>query len=314
MSTDRPTRWTELVGVERPLQQAAMSRVATQELVAAVCNAGAQGLVPIGRSGPEAALAACDAVEALTDRPYGVGFVMPFFDAATYEALVERVAVTEFAFGWPDPKLVAGSRPGSGLTGWLIGTVEEAKAAVDAGCAYVIAQGIEAGGHVRDRVPLVELVPAVAAAVEVPVVAAGGIGTAADVDRAFELGADAVRVGTRFLGAAETNVHPRYLELLLAAGADDTTWTFDYQVGWPGPEVAIRLLTSAHAAANETELDPVGALGERQIERFSTTPPVRETTGLIEAMALYAGTSVGALSRVTDAAAIIDELLDGLAR
>ena len=94
------------------------------------------------------------------------------------------------------------------IVGWQVGDVDEAKAAVDVGCQYVIAQGVEAGGHVRGTIPLHELVPRVRDAVDVPVVAAGGIGTRADVARALALGADAVRVGTRFVAAAESAAHP----------------------------------------------------------------------------------------------------------
>ena len=88
--------------------------------------------------------------------------------------------------------------------------MDEANAAVDAGCDYVVAQGVEAGGHVRGTTPLAELLPPVRAAVDVPVVAAGGIGTAAEVRAALDQGADAVRVGTRFLAAVEADVHPDY--------------------------------------------------------------------------------------------------------
>ena len=88
------------------------------------------------------------------------------------------------------------------IVGWQVGSVDEAKAAVDVGCQYVVAQGIEAGGHVRGTMPLAELVPRGRERGRRPVVAAGGIGTRADVARALDLGADAVRVGTRFVAAA----------------------------------------------------------------------------------------------------------------
>lgn len=299
------TRWTELVGVRRPFQQAAMSRVTTPELVVAVSNAGGLGMLPVGRGPVDVVTGQIDSVAASTDKPFGAGFVMPFLDLDCLEAVVAKVDVVEFAFGWPDDNVI----PADSCVGWMVGTVDEAKAAVDAGCAYVIAQGTEAGGHVRDDVPLSRLLPAVREAVDVAVVATGGLGTRSAVEAAFDMGADAVRIGTRLLGAVEANVHPRYLALLTAATADDTVSTKEFQAGWPGPPEAVRILSSALEAARQTDLDPVGCLGDRDIPRFGTTPPVRETTGLIEAMALYAGTSVGALSEVDDAASIIDELI-----
>lgn len=299
------TPFCRLVGVARPLQQAAMSRVTTPELVAAVSNAGALGMVAVGRAGAADALAMLDHVDALTTEPHGAGFVIPLLDRDCFEAVAERLPIIELFFGWPDPQLV----PAATVVGWQVGTAEEARAAVDAGCAYVIAQGVEAGGHVRDIEPIDELLPAVRGAVDVPVVAAGGIGTRSDADRLFELGADAIRVGTRFLAAAEANVHPRYLELLLGAADDDTTRTEEYCVGWP--DAPVRVLSSAVAEARGADLDPIGHLGERPIPRFSPTPPVRETTGLIDAMALYAGARVGAVRRVVDAASIVAELVGG---
>ncbi len=145
------------------------------------------------------------------------------------ECVAERVPVVELFWGWPDAALVP---PGS-IVGWQVGSTDEAKAAVDAGCRYVIAQGAEAGGHVRGTVPLDELVPLVRAAVGVPVVAAGGIGRRADVERALSLGADAVRVGTRFVAATESAAHPVYVDLLSAATAADTEVTETFSAGWP---------------------------------------------------------------------------------
>jgi nitronate monooxygenase len=196
--------------------------------------------------------------------------------------------------------------PGT-ITGWQVGTVDEAKAAVDAGCEFVVAQGVEAGGHVRSTVPFNVLLDSVRNAVTVPLVAAGGIGTAADVKAAFALGADAVRIGTRFLGATETDIHPQYRDLLIKAAADDAQYTELFDVGWP--DAPQRVLASAVAAATAPGPDPVGQLGENNLPRRGTTPPVGKTTGQIEAMALYAGRSVGALTEIKPASDIIDELL-----
>jgi nitronate monooxygenase len=306
MTPTSSNRFCAMVGVARPLQQASMTRVTTQSLVAAVSEAGALGMIAVGRSPVEQVMAQLDALSSLTSKPFGAGFIVRFLRRDTLEAVAARVRVLEFFYEWPDPALVL---PGS-ITGWQVGTLDEARAAVDAGCSFVIVQGVEAGGHVRSTVPLNELLDTVRNALDVPIVAAGGIGTAADVKAAFALGADAVRIGTRFLGAQEADVHPRYRELLLKARADDAVYTQLFSVGWP--DAPQRVLGSAIAAASADGPDPVGHLGDAALPRRGTTPPVARTTGQIDAMALYAGRSVGALRSVQPARTIIDELLAGI--
>jgi nitronate monooxygenase len=220
--------------------------------------------------------------------------------------VAEHVRLIEFFDGWPDASLVL---PGT-LTGWQVGSVDEAKAARDLGCAYVIAQGVEAGGHVRGTVPLNHLLDAVRNTVDLPVVAAGGIGTAVDVRAAFALGADAVRIGTRFLGAVEADVHPEYRAALIAAKADDAVHTTVFDVGWP--DTPQRVLACSLAAVLEDGPDPVGYQDGAAIPRRGTSPPITRTTGQIEAMAMYAGRSVTALQRIEPASDIINELLLGV--
>ena len=296
-------RFCELLGVRRPLQMAAMTRVATPTLVAAVANAGALGMMAIGRSSVEESQRQVEEIRGLTNGAVGAGFIVPFLQQSTFDLLVDHVDVYELFYGWPDATLV---RPDN-IVGWQVGTVDEAKAAVDAGCTYVIAQGVEAGGHVRGTVPLAELLPAVRAAVDVPVVASGGIGSANQVRSFMAMGADAVRIGTRFLAASEADTHPVYLDLLIAATSGDTEHTGLFAVGWP--DAPVRVLACAAAAARAAGPNPVGELEGRALPRFGTTPPNRATTGQIEAMALYAGLSVGDISEQQSAADIIDELL-----
>ena len=304
------TRFTDLVGVEHPIQLAPMSRAVTPSLAAAVSNLGGLGMLAMGRSGAAAANRQIDDVLALTDQPVGAGFIFLFLDRDAWEAAADRSRIVEMFWGWPDPDLVL---PGS-ITGWQVGTVDEAKAAVDAGCAYVIAQGVEAGGHVRDTVPLTELLPAVRAAVDVPVVAAGGIGTAADVRRALLLGADAVRIGTRFVATLESDAHDVYVQHLVAGSSADTVLTQRFDVGWP--DAPVRVLASSLAAAEAAPDGTVATLtaadgSVTDLPRFTTTPPTRSTTGNIDALPLYAGTSIDAVHARRHAAEVMGELLEG---
>jgi nitronate monooxygenase len=302
-----------LVGCSLPLQQAGMTRIATPALAAAVSDAGGLGMLAFGRHTPSAADAEMDEVAALTTRPVGATLITLFASQALVEAIAIRLPVIEMFYGWPETGFV----PEGVVVGWQVGDVEEAKAAVDVGCQYVVAQGIEAGGHVRGKLPLAEILPAVRAAVDVPVLAAGGIGTRADVVRALDLGADAVRVGTRFVAADESAAHPQYVAMLAEASAADTVITEAFSLGWP--DAPHRVLASCVEIVMAPGPDPVGSMRladgtDRTLPRFNTSPPTVGTAGQIEAMPLYAGASVQAVRGRMPAADIVAELTTGLER
>ena len=169
------TRFTELVGCSVPIQSAPMGGVATApSLPAAVSNAGGHGMVAAITLPAEALFAVVDEVEKRTQQPFGVNFLIPFLeDRAVVELAASRVGVIEFFYADPDPSLVELVHRGGALACWQVGSVGEARAAVDAGCDLVVAQGVEAGGHVRGRLGLLPLLSEVLEAVDVPVVAAG---------------------------------------------------------------------------------------------------------------------------------------------
>jgi NAD(P)H-dependent flavin oxidoreductase YrpB (nitropropane dioxygenase family) len=308
--------FTTLVGCARPLQLAAMPGINTPPLVEAVCAAGALGMVGLPMHPAPAAAAFLDALAARCRGPFGVNFLMPFLDVDVVDVAAVRAPVLEFFYGEPDGALVRRAAAGGAKVGWQVGSVEEAQAAQEAGCDYVIAQGVEAGGHVRGTLPRQQLLDRVAGIVRVPVVAAGGIGTSQDVAACVAAGACAVRVGTRFVAAAESDAHPRYVQALLQARAEDTVLTEAFSVMWPN--APHRVLASAVAAAHAHEGDSVGEteLGPGMsvaVPRFGVPAPTRAATGNIEAMALYAGRSVTAVREILPAAAIVRELLDGVA-
>ena len=303
-------RFTDLVGCAVPLQQAGMSGTATATLAAAVSNAGGLGMIGIGRQPITLIEQFLDEVATLTTAPVGCTCIAHFVQPGVVELAAARVPIVEFFYEWPDAARI----PTGVICGWQVGSVDEAKAAVDAGCRYVIAQGMEAGGHVRGHVPLTELLPAVRQAVDIPVVAAGGIGNAAAVRAAMDLGADAVRVGTRFVATRESYAHPDYIDALVAADSDDSVLTEAFGVGWPN--APHRVLRSAIDAATAAPADVVGEtvpIGGNPVPmvRFGVSSPNRDTTGDIKAMALYAGRSVGSVDRVMTAAEVVAELSEG---
>jgi hypothetical protein len=138
------------------------------------------------------------------------------------ELAAGRARLVEFFYDTPDPGLISLVHAGGALAGWQVGSVAEARQAVDAGCDLIIAQGLEAGGHVRGAVGLLPLLAEVLEVVTVPVLAAGGITSARAMAAALAAGAAGVRVGTRFVATQESGAHPDYVAALLAAAAEAT--------------------------------------------------------------------------------------------
>lgn len=308
------TRFTELVGCTAPIQLAGMGSVATPELAAAVTNAGGLGMMGVPMLPAAVVAGMLDRLEKLARGPIGITFLMPFLDLEALDVGAPRVRVVEFFYGEPDAALVDRVHRGGALASWQIGSLEEAIAAERAGCDLIVAQGDGAGGHVRGTISVFPLLSQVLDVVRVPVLAAGGIATARDVAAALSAGAEGVRVGTRFVAAEEADTHPLYRDALIAARAEDTVYTEAFSVGWP--HAPHRVLRSSIAAAEALAPDAIAGetpMGEVRapMPRFGVYPPNRNSTGKIEAMALYAGESVGAVTRVQPAAEIVRELIDG---
>jgi NAD(P)H-dependent flavin oxidoreductase YrpB (nitropropane dioxygenase family) len=310
------TAFTDLVGCRVPIQQAGMGGVATPELAAAVADASALGMVNMVMVPADDVRVALDALIKQTTGPVGMNFLMPFLDPAAVEVAASRVRVVEFFYGEPDTTLVRRVHDGGALAAWQVGSLVEALAAAEAGCDFIVAQGTAAGGHVRGEVSLLPLLDAVLDAIDIPVLAAGGIGTARGMAAALAAGASGVRVGTRFVATHESDAHPAYVDALLRASATDTVLTTAFSVMWP--DAPHRVLRSCVEAAEAVKDDVVGemAIGGMQmpVPRFSVPSPSRHTTGKIEAMALYAGESVGAVTGIVSAGEVVRELAEGAER
>jgi NAD(P)H-dependent flavin oxidoreductase YrpB (nitropropane dioxygenase family) len=309
------TRFTALVGCSVPLQQAGMGN-ARLELAAAVTGAGALGMLGGVMQAAPALVEELEAVRAQTAGPVGVNFLMPFLDRDAVEAVAGKARVVEFFYGDPDAALVQTVRASGGLAAWQVGSGEEAKAAEDVGCDFVIAQGVEAGGHVRGTTALLPLLDEVLDSVDVPVVAAGGIGTERGMAGAIAAGADAVRVGTRFLAADECDVHAHWADALIEAGPGDTVLTETFSAMWPNaPHRVLRSCVEAVEGLDDEIVGEIDHGGERMsVPRLAPPSPGRTATGRVDAMALYAGQSVGAVQRLQPAAAIVRDLSIGAER
>ena len=216
----------DILGTELPIIQGGMANIATGEFAAACSNAGALGLIGAGgmRSGEELRghIRRC---RALTDRPFGVNLMLmnPAADEQAKDVIAEGVRVVTTGAGNPGKYIPAFKAAGIRVIP-VVAAVAFAQRFVRAGADAVIAEGTESGGHVGEMTTMA-LVPQVADAVDVPVIAAGGIGDGRQFAAALSLGACGVQVGTCLLASEECPIHARYKEALLRARDSDTTVT-----------------------------------------------------------------------------------------
>jgi len=307
------TRFTQLLNASVPVQLAAMPGVSTPDLVSAVAAAGGVGMLGTALMPPEVLEQILDDLIERAPGAFGVNFLAPFLDRDCVTIAARKSRLVEFFYGEPDAGLVQHVHSLGALVSWQVGSLSEAVAAERVGCDLVVAQGTEAGGHVRGRTSLLPLLSQVLDVVRVPVVAAGGIATGRDLAAVLACGASGARVGTRFVAATESGAHPAYVRALIAASAPDTCLTEAFSGMWP--DAPHRVLRSAIEAAEELDDDVIGEarLGGQvvPVQRFSVICPTIDTTGHVEAMALYAGESVDAVRGVQPAADIVSDLVSG---
>jgi len=311
------TRFTELVGCSVPIQLAGMGNTGIPRLAAAVTAAGGLGTVSVYDTPPSAVADALGRLRSQVAGPLCANLMLHFVDPADVEPVVTAAAqarVVDFFYTDPDPRLVALVHRHGALASWQVGSREEALAAEAAGCDFLIAQGTEAGGHVRGRIGLLALLDEVLEAVAVPVLAAGGIASGRTLAAVLAAGADGARIGTRFLAAEEASAHPVYLDALCGARAQDTVHTEAFRVGWSitAPHRLLRsCVTAAEAFSGEVVGEAMHALtGERYpVARFGCDGINADFRGEIAAMSLWAGEGVGRVTRVQPAAEIVRDLV-----
>lgn len=255
------------IGMEVPIIQAGMGDgLAGAELAAAVSEAG--GLGTIGILPPDELRSEIAMARRLTNRPLAVNLLLVLARPAHFEAAAQADVLVTF---WGRPQ-----RQTSGLWFHQIGSVDEAIAARTAGADAVIAQGVEAGGHVRGTTPAAELLDRVRRAVgpDYPVLSAGCVTSAADVRERLDGGADAIVAGTRFLMSQESGAHPGYKERL--AEASETVLTELFGLGWPAPH---RVVPNA-ATERWLQRDPRGPAWVRAIHKLTSVGASNVPTGM----------------------------------
>ena len=311
------TRLTEMLGLGVPIVQAPMGGgVAGERLVIAVCKAGALGMLPIWPMPRDAAIAALAAIQSdAAKHPFAVNLNVTFDPAPMLElALSFSVPLIHFFWGDPTP-FVAKAKSEGAKTMATVSSAREARRAKEAGVDILVAQGVEAGGHVWGQTGLTALIPAVVDVCgDCPVVAAGSIADGRGLAAALMLGASGVMIGTALAVAEESGAHPAYKQALIDSSDDDTVLGTIFDVGWPN--APSRVLRNETVRSFEREGapprdKPVAFTAQGMpIPRFSSIPPTEGVTGDVAEMALYAGQGVGLVRRVEPAASIISRIVD----
>ena len=219
------TEVTKLLGIEYPIIQGGMAWVAEYHLAAAVSEAGGLGLIGAASAPAEWVRQQVQEVKKLTDKPFGVNIMLmsPYADEIAKVIVEEKVPVVTTGAGNPEKYMKMWKEAGVKIIP-VIASVAHAKRMERCGADAVVAEGCESGGHIGETTTMV-LVPQVADAVSIPVIAAGGIADGRGIAAAFMLGAEAVQMGTRFVASKEAVVHENYKQLVIKAKDIDTRVT-----------------------------------------------------------------------------------------
>ncbi len=298
------TRITQLLGIRHPVIQGGMAWVAEYHLAAAVSNAGGLGIIGAASAPPEVVRTQIQEAKKLTDQPFGVNVMLMNPNAAE----VAQIVIEE---GVPVVTTGAGN-PGKFISMWkeagvkvipVVASVAMAKMMERAGADAVVAEGMESGGHIGELTTMT-LVPQVADAVQIPVIAAGGIADARGLAAAFMLGAEAVQMGTRFVTAKESIVHPNYKERIVKARDIDSEVT-GRSTGHP-----IRVLRN-QMSRDYLKMEKEGASFE-ELETL-TLGSLRKAVidGDVKGGSLMAGQIAGLVKQENTCEEIIQEIMSG---
>ncbi|MFC6973703.1 NAD(P)H-dependent flavin oxidoreductase [Halomicroarcula sp. GCM10025709] len=308
----------DAIGTDHPIVQAPVGSVSTPELAAAVADAGGLGLLAMSWRDAESIVESYERATDLTDGVVGVNVVLDEStgvddpEACLETCLDAGASVVSFSFGDAADSVERVHEAG-GTAMVTVGSAQEARDAAAGGADVVVAQGAEAGGHVQSDVTTMSLVPRVADAVDVPVVAAGGIGDGRGLAAVLALGADGAWLGTRFVATRESGAHDAYRGALVDASETDTRVTEAFDRGWPGqPHRALATpeLRRGEHDDRPGEGEPVAHTpGGDPVERYADLPPIEGVEGDIEALPHYAGQSVGLTDDVPAAGAVVDALV-----
>lgn len=252
----------ELLNIQYPILQGGMAWIGTAELASAVSNAGGLGLIGAGHMPPDALRSEIKKVKSWTDKPFGVNIMLmsPFVKEVMDVVIDEKVPVVTTGAGNPGEYIPALKEIGTKVIP-VVASVALAKRLARTGVDAVIAEGMESGGHIGE-ITTMALLPQIVDAVDVPVIAAGGIGDSRGIVAAFAMGAQAVQMGSRFVVSKECIAHENYKNAVLKA-KDRSTVVTGISTGHPVRVIANKLtreyLELEKNGASIEELEQLGA-------------------------------------------------------
>lgn len=295
----------KLLNIKYPIFQGGMAWIGTAELASAVSNAGGLGIIGAGHMPPDLLRAEIQKAKKWTNKPFGVNIMLmsPFVKEVMQVVVEEKVPVVTTGAGNPAEYIPALKAIGSKVIP-VVASVALAKRLVRTGVDAVIAEGTESGGHVGE-ITTMALVPQVVDAVEVPVIAAGGIGDSRGMAAAFALGACGVQMGTRFVVSKECIAHENYKNLLLKA-KDRSTVVTGRSTGHPVRVIANKLtreyIELENSGADTDTLEQLGA-GKLNLATHK---------GDVEHGSVMSGQIAGMLNELKTVEEIVQDLVNGL--
>ncbi|MEH6808354.1 MAG: nitronate monooxygenase [Hyphomonas oceanitis] len=299
--TSKPvkTRITEMLGIEKPIIQAAMGWIARSHLSSAVSNAGGMGIIETSSGELDAVREEILKMRDLTDKPFGVNVAQAFVRDPNIVDFIINQGIKFVTTSAGDPMKYTSMLKEAGLTVFhVVPSLQGALRAIEAGVDGLIVEGGEGGGFKNPKdVASMVLIPQVCEAVDVPVVAAGGIMDGRTMAAAFALGAEGVLMGTRILSSAESPVHQNWKDAIVKAEATDTVF-----LNRAGPGPALRALRTERTTRLETEGSPniFGEFADTQAVYFG---------GDLEAGIALTGQVAGRIHDVKPVAQIFEETI-----
>lgn len=293
----------DLLGIQYPILQGGMAWVSTSELVAAVSNAGGLGIIGSGAAPPEWVKEQIRLTKERTEKPFGVNIMLrsPFVDEVMEIIKEEKVPVVTTGAGNPGKYIPALRERGTRVIP-VVASVALARRLARSGVDALIAEGMESGGHVGELTTMA-LVPQIVEAVQIPVIAAGGIFDGRGFAAALALGAAGVQMGTRFMCAEECTIHPKVKEFVIKAKDRDTVIT-GISTGHP-----VRVLQNKLTRKYE-ELERQGASAEKLDELGVGALKAAMINGDVEYGSVMAGQIAAMVSRIQPAREIILDVIN----
>lgn len=295
----------KLLNIQYPIMQGGMAWIGTSELASAVSNAGGLGLIGAGHMPPDALRNEIRKVKSLTKEPFGVNIMLmsPFVKEVMAVVVDEKVPVVTTGAGNPGEYIPALKEIGSKVIP-VVASVALAKRLARTGVDAVIAEGMESGGHIGE-ITTMALVPQIVDAVDIPVIAAGGIGDSRGMVAAFALGAQGVQIGSRFVASTDCIAHENYKNAVLKA-KDRSTVVTGISTGHPVRVIANKL------TREYMELEKNGATVEELEQLGAGKLHLATHKGDVDNGSVMIGQISGLLHEIKSVDAIIQDLVQGI--